>query len=213
MAESSERRTRLLALALVLVATIAVACADDDDSSDSSDNGLPQTDTAADGSATGPPGGGGSAGETEGTEEDEPPTGGGDDDTTTGTTAGGGSATAAPPMVAVTGVSIVRAIPGYVSCELDVEVENQGPGTAENVEVTATVENLRGEGAPDHYTVSDTLDGPDQLAEGSQDTYWMTPSVPMEPGDVWIYTGAVTVAGQVVFEFGNSSSSARQCEE
>ena len=51
------------------------------------------------------------------------------------------------------------------------------------------------------------------LAEDARATYWMVPSVPMVQGDVWIYTGDLTVAGQVVFQFGNSGPSARRCED
>jgi hypothetical protein len=201
MTEASERRTKLLALVLMAI-IVAPACGDGD-SDASSSNGTPGTGTAS-------------------SEQDDTATTRVDVATTptttnggseTSTTTNGGSETSTPPMVVVTEVNLVRAIPGHISCELRVEVENQGPGTAKDVEVTATIENLRGEGAPDHYTVSDTLDGPGELAEDARATYWMVPSVPMVQGDVWIYTGDLTVAGQVVFQFGNSSPSARRCEE
>ena len=59
-----------------------------------------------------------------------------------------------------------------------------------------------GAGASDHVTFGPAvMVGPDELTHGQVGTYMLSVGPMTDEGDVWLYQGAVTVAGEPALNF------------
>lgn len=103
------------------------------------------------------------------------------------------------PSLHVSDVSFGRPFPGvYNDCKIRVVIRNEGRGTAANVEVYASTQELVGAGGMSW--ASDVLEGPDSIPAGGEAVYRNAWTMPVRQGypvlhDVGVYIGGNFVAG------------------
>ena len=200
---------------LVVAAVFGAGCTGDDDDDDATEATVsPETTTGE----TGPVGTSTTAAPTSPPTSTEAPTtapttAAPDTTAAPGTTGAPGTTEAAEPAnVVVTAVRFTRVPADDVSCSIEIDLFNNGPGRADDIRVETMIENLRGAGAPDHVTIDASPDGPDVIEAGEEVTYGGRLGVAMQVGDVWLYEGTVSVRGEQTYAFSSPSRVPTPCE-